>query len=358
MKCCFAKSRSQNARLALAGLIVPALVVCCSRATKPSTPDTSGGGTGDGDVTGNGEPSHVELANKMNYTFHSSLSAVTTPVQSNGDITFDWSTATVDMLGREMDPLADIDVMQLMLWRYTKDEFLAGINKDELDIGRLVGMGYCDAQHLRTNCHFFDLVGPGGSPIPQDNLLGYVNPKTYSPNDHVWVIMLATGKVFGRGTRLLAFVRPTDGESNDQVRLSNDSTTLSYTVDLAKLDPILLPQHVGEVVLSWDDKRRLTMNGMGAAWIPTYITDVAVARYVGYSVADLERHFLLLQELASEQYDVQLDAGQEVALSRLSDQAGNPFPGIDENGVWLFSLTCGSCRNPAPWFVSILRPTK
>jgi hypothetical protein len=77
---------------------------------------------------------------------------------------------------------------------------------------------------------------------------------------------------------------------------------------------------------------------------------------VGYSVADLERNFLLLQELASEQYSVQLNAGQEVALSRLLDQAGNPFPGIDENGVWLFSLTCGSCRNPAPWFVSILRP--
>lgn len=354
MKCRFDIAIS----LALEGLLVAAVVAGCSDATKSNPADAGGGVAGDGDGTGDAAPPRVELADKMNYVFHSSLSALTTPVRANGDITFDWRSATVDMLGREMDPLTDIDVMQLMLWRYTKDAFLAGINQDELETGRLMGMGYCDPQHLRTNCRFFELVAPGGSPIPQDTLLGYLNPTTYSPNDHVWVIMLATGKVFGRGTRLLAFVRPSDGESNDQVHLGNDSTTLSYTVDLASLDPVPLPRHVGEVVLSWDDKKRLTKNGMGAPWIPTYITDVAIARYVGYSVADLESHFLQLQTLASEQYSVQLNAGQEVALSRLLDQAGNPFPGIDDNGVWMFSLTCGSCRNPAPWFVSILRPAQ
>jgi hypothetical protein len=357
MKCRPVKCRLATARLVLAGLLAPALVVGCSGASKPSTTGIDSGGTSDGDATGNGALSRVELADEMNYVFHSSLSAVTTPVLANGDIRFDWSTATVDMLGRKMDPLADVDMLQLMLWRYTKDAFLAGINKEELDTGRLVAMGYCDAQHLRTDCRFFDLVAPGGSSIAPDKLLEYVNPTTYSPNDHVWVVMLATGKVFGKGTRLLAFLQPTEGEPNDEVRLSNDSTTLSCTVDLTNLQPISLPQHVGDVVLSWADNRRLTKNGMGAAWVPTYITDIAVARYLSYSVADLEGHFLLLQELASEQYGVRLSAGQEVALSRLIDQAGNPFPGIDENGIWLFSLTCGSCRNPAPWFLSLLRPS-
>jgi hypothetical protein len=83
---------------------------------------------------------------------------------------------------------------------------------------------------------------------------------------------------------------------------------------------------------------------------------VTIARYVGYSVADLERDFLQLQELASEQYGVTLSAGQETALAGLTDRAGNPCPGIDDHGIWLLSLGCGSCRNPAPWFLSILRP--
>jgi hypothetical protein len=292
----------------------------------------------------------------MNYVFHSGLSVATTPVHANGDITFDWSAATVDMLGRKLDPIADVDMMQLMLWRYTKEAFLAGINKDELELGRLLAMGYCDVQHLRTDCRLFDLVAPAGSPIPQDKLLAYVNPKTYSPDAHVWVSILATGKVFGQGTRLLAFFQPTDGETNDVVPLNNDSTTLSYTVDLGSLEPILLPRGTGDVVLSWADDARLTKNAMGAAWVPTYITDVTIAHYVGHSVADLERDFLLLQELASEQYGARLSAGQETALAGLADRAGNPFPGIDQNGIWLFSLSCGSCRNPAPWFLSILRP--
>lgn len=349
MKRRFVDIRVLTARLALAGLLIPGLVLACSGATKPST------NGGDRDA-GPGTPSRVELTDNMNYVFHSGLSAVTTPVRADGNITFDWSTATVDMLERQMDPLADVDMMQLMLWRYTKDEFLAGINREELETGRMVAMGYCDAQHLRTHCGLFDIVAPSSSPIAQDKLLEYMNPKTYSPEEHVWVIMVATGKVFGRGTRLLAFFQPTEGESNDQVQLGNDSAKLSYTVVLASLAPISLPPHVGEVVLSWADDHRLTKNGMGAPWIPTYITDVAVAHYVGYSVADLERQFLLLQELASEQYGVRLKAGQDVSLSRLADNAGKPFPGIDENGIWLFSLSCGSCRNPAPWFVSILQP--
>jgi hypothetical protein len=335
-----------TARLALA-----ALATACSSQNRPGNLD--GGATGDGDA---GPLPRIELADKMNYVFHSSLSAVTTPVRANSDISFDWRTATVDMLGRKLDPLADVDMMQLMLWRYDKEAFLTAINKDELDTGRLVAMGYCDAQHLRANCRFFDLMAPAGSPIPQEKLLEYVNPAIYPATEHVWVIMLATGRVFGRGTRLLAFFQPSEGEPNSEVHLTNDSTTLSYTVDLTKLEPVSLPRQVGDVVLSWADASLLTKNGMGAPWVPTRITDVAVAHYVGYTVADLERQFLQLQDLASEYYGVRLSAGQEVPLSRLLDQADNAFPGIDDSGIWLFSLTCGSCRNPAPWFLSILRP--
>lgn len=63
-----------------------------------------------------------------------------------------------------------------------------------------------------------------------------------------------------------------------------------------------------------------------------------------------------LRDLASEQYAARLSAGQALALAGLTNGAGSPFPGVDDTGIWLLSLTCGSCRNPAPWFLSILRP--
>ena len=354
-------------RLALGALLASALASACGGSSASSSAIDSGAAIDDaaaidGNATGETDASEgetlprIELVDKMNYAFHSGLSATTTPVRANSDITFDWSAATIDMLGRKLDPLADVDMLQVMLWRYSKDAFLTAINQEDLQLGRMVAMGFCDTKRARSDCRFFDLMAPAGTPIPQDTLLEYVNPKTYSPDVHVWAIMLATGKMFGRGTRLLAFFQPADGETNDQVRLTSDSTTLSYTVDLGALEPIPLAPHTGGVVLSWADASLLTRNGMGAEWVPTCITDVTIARYVGYSIADLERQFLLLQDLAQEQYSVRLNAGQEVALARLADQAGNPFPGIDENGIWLFSLTCGSCRNPAPWFLSLLRP--
>jgi hypothetical protein len=341
-------------RLAVAALLtLLALVIACSGGNGARPVVTDGAATAD--ANGGASP-RVELTDKMNYAFHSGLSALTTPVRPNSDVAFDWSTATVDMLGRTFDPLADVDMMQLMLWRYDKATFLAAINKEDLDTSRLIAMAYCDAQHLRPRCMFSDLVAPAGSPIARETLLSYVDPATYSPSEHVWVIMLATGRVFGRGTRLLAFFQPSDGETNDQVRLTNDSTTLSYTVDLTSLDPIVLPRHLGDIVLSWSEDSPLTKNAMGEVWIPTYITDVMVARYEGHGIADLERQFLRLQDLASEQYTARLSAGQELSLARLTNPAGGAFPGVDDTGIWLLSLTCGSCRNPAPWFLSILRP--
>ena len=32
------------------------------------------------------------------------------------------------------------------------------------------------------------------------------------------------------------------------------------------------------------------------------------------------------------------------------------FPVMVVNGTWLLGLTCGNCRNPAPWYMTILKP--
>ena len=338
-----------------AALAISALVVACWGGEDGAGGRvTAQGGARNGGEDGDGR--RVVLTDEMNYAFSSSLSAVTTRVQANADITLDWSGVTEDMQGREMDPLVDVDMLQLMLWRYDEDSFLASINEESLETGRIVAMGYCDSQNERDACQLLELVSPGGIQLAPEALLEYVDPEIYPPSEHVWVIMLATGGVFGQGTRMLAFLQPSKDETSSTVRLTNDSTTLSYTVDLEQLEPISVPQHTGDVTVSWVDADQLTTNGMGASWVPTRITDVAIGHYVGYTLAELEEKFLLLGDLASEYYGARLNTGQEVRFSDLVDETGNGFPGIDDEGIWLLSLICSSCRNPAPWFLSILSP--
>jgi hypothetical protein len=43
-------------------------------------------------------------------------------------------------------------------------------------------------------------------------------------------------------------------------------------------------------------------------------------------------------------------------FTTLVDDAGNSFPGIDSTGTWLVALICTNCRNPAPYYLTILKP--
>ena len=35
---------------------------------------------------------------------------------------------------------------------------------------------------------------------------------------------------------------------------------------------------------------------------------------------------------------------------------GKAFTGISTSGTWIVALRCGSCRNPAPWYLTVLKP--
>ena len=102
------------------------------------------------------------------------------------------------------------------------------------------------------------------------------------------------------------------------------------------------------------DNDILQKNAMGQEWIPTKITDVMVAHYESKTPAELQDEFLDLDLIADQTWSIFLSAGQSVNLSRLKNEAGDTFPGIDSIGTWIVALKCGSCANPAPWFLSIL----
>ncbi len=301
----------------------------------------------------------VIAADSLNYTFQSSLEIKTVPVRSSSNLTFDWSGMTEDMFGHPFDPLGSVDMVELMLWRYTKEDLMQDINNDTLDTTDLVVLGQVPTLNVLSSTSLLDIRSPSGGLVEEEELMSYMDTSIYPPEAHTYFIMLAEGDDFGKGTKSISFFDPSPEETNTAVQLANDSTVLEYTADLTSLKRIAVPPGRADIVLDWFDDEVLSKNAMGRQWMPTRITDVQVAHYRDLTPSDLEREFLRLDLIADEMWDIYLLAGQSVNLSRLTtgpDGTGEPFPGIDEQGTWLVALKCESCANPAPLFLSILHP--
>ena len=75
------------------------------------------------------------------------------------------------------------------------------------------------------------------------------------------------------------------------------------------------------------------------------------------SPTDLEgSKFLDLDRVAKDLYRGNVDSGYVVDFSKLKNSSGDYFKGIDNSGTWLVALICGNCRNPAPLYLSVLKP--
>ena len=299
----------------------------------------------------------VIAEDRLNYSFSSSLAVGSVPVRSGVDLTFDWSTVTKDLLGHDFDPLTSVDMMEISLWRYSKEGLMQDINNDALDTSNLVVLGQVPTGNAVMSENFLSLLSPSGSTLEEDLLLGYTDTTEYPLDEHTYLVMIAEGFILGNGTKILTFFDPSPTETNTVVQMTNDSTVLSYQVDMTSLKRIAVPPLQPNIILNWKDADILQKNAMGGTWIPTKITDVMVAQYIGKTPADLEASFLDLELIADNMYTAFLSAGQELNLKWLENDAGEAFPGIDENGTWIVALKCGlDCQNPAPWFLSILHP--
>jgi hypothetical protein len=82
-----------------------------------------------------------------------------------------------------------------------------------------------------------------------------------------------------------------------------------------------------------------------------------VVAHYQQALPELEDRFLELETIASTGYQATVQSDEPTLLSALEDQAGNPFPGIDDTGVWVLALFCDRyCDNPAPWYLTVLEP--
>jgi hypothetical protein len=296
------------------------------------------------------------ITDDTNYSFSSTMTIQSTTVKDASDITFDWSQLSVDIYEEQVDPLLDIDMVLISLWRMTETELAENLNKDNLPIRNNLGAltFYPDDAVDQANLLQFDSFG---SPVPEEEIWLRFDTSTpdyaYPPGNHTWMIMAATGETAGRGARMLGFFKLDPASSKTTVTLTNESATLDYTVDLATIKQIPVPAGMAGLSIDWS---RMTTNALGNEYVGNQITNAVVAHY-SMTLDELEEQFVFLEQRADRWWEADVPSGTSIDLSTLEDEGGDTFSGIDDEGVWLVALRCTiNCNNPAPWSITVLKP--
>jgi hypothetical protein len=180
----------------------------------------------------------------------------------------------------------------------------------------------------------------------------YLDPAKFPATQNSYMAAVATGTTLGQGFRMLQTFKLDPGASSTTVALKNDSTKLTCSVSLRSLSVTGVPGNTAGLKL---DYTALTKNAHGATFDPSYITSAVVGHY-SQTPEELEKQFLDLDLIAADYYRADITDVGTLDFTTLKDKNNASFPGVDGNGTWLVGLICGNCRNPAPWFMTVLKP--
>jgi hypothetical protein len=252
-----------------------------------------------------------------------------------------------------MDPAKDVDSANLVLWALTEQDLQTKLNADSLRQVDAVVPATSPTQNTKTNVSLFDFQSAAGEPLTQEMILPYMSAAKYPPAANTYTFIVATGNLISGGkSRMIQALKLDSASTNTEIKLSNASTKLDYTVDLHSLTPTLVPPAEAKLTVDWAD---ILTNALGNTFLPTQITEVRVAHYT-QTQAELEAKFLDLELIDEDTWRDQEIAGTSIELSKLKNDAGQAFPGVSSTGTWVLGLVCGACRNPAPWYLTVLKP--
>lgn len=340
---------------------VPALLLACvgSLLQLISSCASSGGGGGSPSVTCT---DGTIVASEMNdYAFSSSLKLAITQVQPQSNLTFDWGGVTKDFLGNSLNAANDLDTIVILMVSQSLQDFQMQINADTWQQSSLVIVPppLFNPTGGVTSGTLFDNFTAGGMAVTPVNADMYLDPSMYPPDQNTFILGAQTGSNLGTDIRMMRAFQIEPSSTNTKVTLTDSSTTLTYHVDLHSLHPTGVPAGKASLSLDWG---HLNTNAFGDDISNPYgvkrrtdITSAIVGHYT-QSVSQLESQFLDIQTIAADKYSADIPSGTLLDFTTLVDANGAAFPGIDSNGTWLVALLCGNCRNPAPYYISILTP--
>jgi hypothetical protein len=340
-----------------AGLLSVALIGCGATTSSSGSGGSSGAcasGTG-----GSGSCSTSLVATECNdYRFSSTLSLSPVSIKPKAELTFEWGDMTHDFIKHHLDPKADLDQILMFLWKLNQSDLQRKLNNDELsgtDLVAGVPLTYM-TDHSTTHASLFDFKIGSGEPITQEVAIQRLDPVMYPPDRYTYTLMAATGMNLGSGVRMIQAFKLDASSSNTSVKLDDNSTGLEYQADLHSLQPTTMPAGQAGVKIEWGGLKKDALEIEGMEFDPTSITEVMLGHYTETPTELEGAKFLDLDMIAKELYKGKVESGTSVDFSTLKTDSGTSFSGIDSSGTWLVALRCGNCRNPAPRYLTILKP--
>jgi len=239
-----------------------------------------------------------------------------------------------------------------MLWGLKLSDLETALNTDELYTSDLIVSPPPSMPiNGNTTAKLYDFT-INGTALPPAMIDGYFDATMYSPANTTYLFGVQHGTELGREMKMLQAFNVDASSSNTTITMTNSSTAMSCQVSLRNLTITGVPGGTAALMLDWS---QMQTNALGAQFKEGYITSAVVGHY-SQSPAELEAKFLDLDTIATKYYRANIDAGSVLDFSTLKDSSGASFPGVDDTGTWLVGLICGNCRNPAPWYMTILKP--
>lgn len=314
-------------------MILLALAACVStpgdRAPEDTAPDTD-------DTPAAAADGSVPLGDANNFAYVGTLDAPSFAVAERADVSLSWERLVTDLRCHGLDPVADIDNTALLVFPYlTEEEVERGLSEDTMEQADLgVYLSYAPGDATSVSLSQMSFFGTDADIEAQ-----------FTADSGTWLVLLTTGTSVAVGARMLAFLTPTVDATAVTAEVDDGCAVLDFSADLASLAPVPVLRD-GPWRLDWS---ALTRNGQGGAFVPTRVDGLMVARF-DESPAELEADFLDLELLAEETWSYPVAGGTSADLGA----AG--FPGFDGDGTWALALTCGTCPNPAPLFLTLVEP--
>jgi hypothetical protein len=294
------------------------------------------------------------VANEKNdYSFHSTITLPPVTVGQMSNLVFDWSALTHDFEGHPLNPTTDLNMAIVMFWSLPLSEFETDLNADALYTSDLIlspPLSLVLAGGV-TSAHLYDFT-INQTPVTPAMINQYFDATLYPPAAASFVAGVQTGTDLGRQLRMLQAFNLDVNSSVTSISFTDDSTQLSYSADLHDLTMTGVPGGTPALTLDWS---QMQTNGLGRTFTEGSVTSAVVGHYA-QTPAQLEAQFLNLDRIALATYRADIASGSVLDFTTLQDDNGASFPGIDDQGTWLVGLFCGNCRNPAPWYMTILKP--
>ena len=296
-----------------------------------------------------------------NYKFTSTMKLPPITVKSMSNLTFDWSGVTKDFLGHPITAGNSLDNVSLLVFMLPLAQLETRLNADTLsqqDVF-IVPPPSWPAPGMSaggmTSSQLYTFIA-NGAEITQAQFDDATNPAMYDPTMFTYMAAAANGMVIGEGFRMLQTFHVDPGASGTTVALKNDSTQLTCQVSLRNLTITGVTAGTPALTLSWQNMVDTgAMNALGGVFKDNYITSAIVGHFTE-TPEELEKKFLDLDMIATKYYRADIQTGASLDFTTLKDDSGASFPGVDDTGTWMVGLICGNCRNPAPWYMTILKP--